>query len=492
MSLIRQLAGQTVIYGFGHILSRILYFIVLTTYLTNRLPDTAEFGVYAELYAYASILIVMISYRIDTAFFRFGSDKGNLEKSFSTAFIPLIFSTLFFVGLGILCSKAIASLIAHESNLHYIKWFAVIIGFDVLTLLPFAKLRLDNKAAQFVGFKLFNIILTILLVLFFLEFIPKYGQVFGDLIPVLSSEVDYVFLSNLIASAALFICVVIATKPKLQKPDFGLWKKMVLYSLPLVIVGIAGSFNQFFSAPLQKFLLGNSYEENLIQVGIYAAPQKIAALLALFTTAFNYAAEPFFFRNKDKKESPEMYGKICLIFTMVGGIGVLFLFFYIDFFKYLIGPSYREGIVIIPILLMAYLLLGIYYNISIWYKLSDKTSYGAVIACVGAVVTFSINFIYLPKIGYIASAWAALATYVTMNVLAYFLGQRHYKIKYPVAKILALIALLAISILLGMGIDTLDLAFGVRLFLKSCLILMFVTTSYLMERKTFKELFVLK
>lgn len=491
MSLIRQLAGQTIIYGLGHILSKVLYFIVLTTYLTNRLPDTREFGIYAELYAYASILIVVLSYRIDTAFFRFGSDKGKMSSAFSSAFSGLLCTTILLVGLVFMFSQNIAQLIGYEDKPHYIQWFALIIGFDVLALLPYAKMRLQNLAKKFILFRLFNVLLTIALVLLFLEILPGSNLLksIQKHLPTISSDVDFVFLSNLLASFLVFVCMIPFVLKTKWRIDFSLWKKMFWYALPLVIVGIAGSFNQFFAAPLQKFLLGASYEENLTQAGIYAAPQKIAALLALFTTAFNYAAEPFFFRNKTHKDSKELYGKICLLFTMVGGIAVLILFFYIDLFQYLIGPNYREGLVIVPILLMAYLLMGIYYNISIWYKLADKTYFGAAIALIGASITFAFSLFFLPRIGYIASAWAAVLTFLTMNLIAYFLGQRHYKIQYPNKKIVFVLLIIVLTMWLGYLTDKKLQSYLIAFAIKSFLLLGYIFTIYKMESTTFRAAF---
>jgi len=321
MSLIRQLAGQTVVYGLGHILSKVLYFIVLTTYLTNRFPNTKDYGIYAEMYAYAAILIVILSYRIDTAFFKFGSIKGQLQKAFTTAFVPLVLSTVIMVLLGISFAAPIAELIGYPDRPHYVKWFVVILGFDVLVLLPYARMRLEKKPLQFVSYRLFNILLTIALVLAFLEF-PAVKVFIQPWLPEIKTEIEFVFLSNLIASAAVFLLMLFSLNLRSWKVDWLLWKRMVLFALPLIVVGIAGSFNQFFAVPLQKFLLGNSFDENLTQAGIYAAPQRIAALLALFTTAFNYAAEPFFFSNADRKDAKTMYGKICLLFAMIGGLVV--------------------------------------------------------------------------------------------------------------------------------------------------------------------------
>ena len=488
MSLIRQLAGQTMVYGLGHIISKILYFVILTTYLTNRLTDTAEYGIYAEMYAYASLLIVFLSYRIDTAFFRFGSKDEKLKTTFNTAFIPLIFTTSIFVIAGIFFSQDLAQLIGHPDRPQYITWFSLILGFDVLVLLPYARLRLENRPMKFIFYRIFNIVLTILLVLFFLEFLPMLDGKTLSFIPNVSHDVEYVFIANLIASALLFLVMIPVLDILNFKVDWQLWKKMFYYSWPLIIVGVAGSFNQFFAVPLQKFLLGNSFDENLAQAGIYAAPQRIAALLALFTTAFNYAAEPFFFKNADRSNANSLYGKICLLFVIVAGLVVLGIYFYLDIFQFLIGKNYRAGLVIIPILLFAYLLLGIYYNISIWYKLADKTLYGALISTSGAVITLALNMWLLPTWGYIASAWAALATYTCMNIMVYLIGQKIYPIDYPVKKILLVILILVGFILVAQQIDLYIHSIWMSFSIKTIMLFMYLFIVYKIDRDSITQL----
>ena len=239
--------------------------------------------------------------------------------------------------------------------------------------------------------------------------------------------------------------------------------------------------NQFFGVPLQKYFLGSDIDLNKDQAGVYGAVQKIPALLAMFTTAYNYAAEPFFFRNADRKDSNHLYGDIALFFTIVAGLVVLGIFFFIDVFQYFIGPSFREGLFIIPFLLISYLLLGLYYNVSIWYKLSDNTIYGAGIATVGAIITLAVNMLFLPTSGIIASAYAALACYGIMVVLAYFLGQVKYPINYPVRSIIIVISLITLLICAGSFLRQPSSPFNFSLGLIALII--YVTIIYLLERK---------
>jgi O-antigen/teichoic acid export membrane protein len=256
-------------------------------------------------------------------------------------------------------------------------------------------------------------------------------------------------MANLIASAALFIFLMMTNRPKRLNIDLQLWKKMALYGLPLVIVGIAGSINQFFAVPLQKYLLGEAIELNRDRAAVYGAVQKIPALLALFTTAYNYAAEPFFFKNAEEKDAKKLYGEILLFFVLAGGIACVALNSLISTFGFLIGPNFREGLYLVPILLLAYLFLGIYYNVSIWYKLSDRTIYGAYISLFGAAITLAGSLLLLPIYGVDASAWVALLCYVLMVLIAFKLGKSKYPIDYPVERVVLHIMIISSFLLIG-------------------------------------------
>ena len=451
MKLLKQLAGETFIYGMGHILPRIFHYLVFSTYLTYRFSDNrSEYAIYLDLYAYASVLVVLFSYRMDTALFRFGSVAGALESTYRNIIIPMIGTSVILVVLGTLYSEDLATILTYPGRAYYIILFSLIIALDVLALIPLAKLRLESKAKTFVFFKLLNVAITVCLVLLFLEIIPSYTDLeLNTVFPFVKSEIDFVFISNLIASFFMLLGLIWLNPVKAGKVDMHHWRKMIAYAWPLIIVGIAGSINQFFGVPLQKYLLGNDLDLNKDQAGVYGAVQKIPALLAMFTTAYNYAAEPFFFRNANRKDARQLYGDIALFFIILSGLVVLGIYVYIDLFQFFIGPSFREGLFIVPFLLIAYLLLGLYYNVSIWYKLSDQTKYGAVIASIGAIITLVLNILLLGKIGYLASAYAALACYLFMVIAAYYIGQIKYPIQYPMLKISIIITLIIGLLFLG-------------------------------------------
>ncbi len=491
MSLLRQFAGQTIIYGIGHILSRVLYFLVLNTYLTYRFDDSLEYGYYGLMYGYATLLIVLLSYRIDTAFFRFGSKEGSLHKTFSSAFFPLIITTICLIGFIIAFSGPISSLLGLPEYPHYFKWFAIILGFDVLSLLPFAKLRLENRAKTFMILRIGNIVLTIILLMFFLEiYLPSHpnGAWLNKIFPELSLDVDYVFISNLIASFSLFVILLFTLRDIKFEIDWSLWKKMVLYASPLIVVGIANSLNQYFSPQLQQYFLEGTTNENISEGGIYMASLRLAALLVMFNTAFNYAAEPFFFRNAANRNDKKIYAKILNLYVICALVMALGLFYYLDIFKYLIGDNFRSGLFVIPILLGAYLMLGIYYNVSIWYKLADKNIYGSVISIIGVFLTLLASSLMLPQIGIVASAWSSLICYSGMVLLAIYFGRKYYPISYDYKKLLSLIGLGVLMVLLAITIDKLEINNYLSLALKSIIYLVFIGYLYKSNQKLLAEL----
>ncbi len=436
MSLIKQFAGQAVVYGLGSILAKVVYYLLAVVVVTHVLgPEVAQFGTYGFFYAYAAVLITLFSFRFDTALFRFGNKKENFSRAFDTALTPVIFSALLLVVLGTCFAQPIANWLRYPDSPHYVRWFAFILGFDVLNLVPFAKLRLTNQAKAFALYKIFNAFFAAFLIVFFLIILPKFQDGFLSFIPVRSAIIDWVFIANLIASSVLFLTMLPVWKGYSFRVDRALLRKMVYYILPLVLVGMANGVIQLFGVPLQERFLGGEHLENLREAGVYEFARKIAGLFVMFTTAFNYAAEPFFFNNSSEEDRTKVYGKICRLFVLVGGLIVIVMYMGIDLYKIMGPSSFWDDLQLLPILLMAYLFLGIYYNVSIWYKLSDNTWYGALLSLIGMLITLVISILFLEQIGPAASAWATLASYFIMVVVGYLLGQAKYPIPYPVRKI---------------------------------------------------------
>jgi O-antigen/teichoic acid export membrane protein len=484
--MLKKLAGETVIYGMSHILPRILNYVVMTVYLTYKFTDTSDFGIYSDLYAYATVILTFMVFRMDTAYFRFGSRSTDLHKVFSTAFIPLLSVTAALVMAMIVFSKSTSVWLQYPDQSYYVIWFAGILAFDSLTALVYARFRLESRPFRFLFFRSANVIFTLGFVMLFLEILPVWAPELLHWISKLTSvskELDFVFLSNLLASFLVFLSMI----PEFLKIKFSfdkeLYKKMIQYSLPLVIVGIAGSINQAVAVPLQKYLLGGEVTENLSRAGIYSAGAKLAILLNLFTTAYNYAAEPFFFNNAAGQNRKDVYGDMALAFTIFTGTIALFTYLYIDIVLMIIGPQYRTGVIVVPLLLVSYLFLGLYYNFSIWYKLADKTHIGGYISLLAVAITVLVSVLTLPTIGIIGSAWASLACYAFMAGAGYVTGQKYYPLSYPIGKISSLIAMVILFMLVSWFIrNGFESSFSIRLLLNTVLGLVFLCIVYVKEK----------
>ena len=435
MSLLKKFAGETVIYGLGSILPRVLTFI-LSIYFT-RVFDTSEYAIYGVMYSFTALLLVFFTYGMETGLFRFGSQSGQLAKVFGTAAISLFSTTIFFVGVLFLFSENIATFLGEAGGGRYVRWFAVITGLDALSALPFARLRLENRPVKFAVVKILNAVIQLGLILFLLvacPFLIKNGVEWVTFIYAENKKLDAVFLANLVASGVVFLILFKDFFSFKWEFDQQLWKKMLHYSLPLIVVGVAGAINrQLPIIFLRKWLPVNAADST----GIYAACMKIAILMSLFITAFNYAAEPFFFKNVNRNDSKHIYAQIAEAFAIVGSIVFLGIMLYMDVVGLLIGKDFRAGLVVVPILLLAYFGLGLFYNFSIWYKLTDNTRIGAWISVGGAIITIVVNYIFIPKIGILAPAWAALFCYAFMAAVSYFIGKKYYPIDYPIGRIMA-------------------------------------------------------
>lgn len=432
MSFLRKITGDTIIYGVSSLGGRIFNYLLITPYLTRKF-QTDVYATHGIMYSFAAILLVIMSYRMETAFFRFGSEKGQKDLAFTTASLSILVSTAFLAPLLILLSRPIAGWLTDPGDSRLVIYFALITVFDVLAAMPFAKLRLDDQPKKFAILKIVNIVLSILLTLFFLEGLPwlqRSGWTWIGAWFRYDRLMDYVFIANIVASATLLFLLLPAYFRVPWRFDRVLWKKMLIYAWPLILVGVAAFINQFLDRIMIKHYLG------LAESGVYNGAIKIAILMNLFAQAYNYASEPFFFNHADHKDSRLIYAKSAQAFTLAGSWVMVGILVYIDLIQYLIGSDYRSGLTIIPITLTAYLLLGIYYSFSIWYKLGDKTYLGAYIALGGSVITILVNMWLLPRIGYMGSAYAALACFVFMTFASYVLGQKYYPIPYALGRMI--------------------------------------------------------
>ena len=427
--------SQTAIYGLSSVVGRLLNYLLVPLYTRYFLP--AEYGVVTELYAYVAFLVIVLTYGLETAFFRFSKKNNDIKVVYSTALISLIVSSVIFVVLMFVCSSSIASWMGYAGHTEYIEWFAIIIALDAVASISFARLREQERAIRFVFVRLVNIFINIGLNLYFIVY-----QEFG---------IEYIFITNLIASIVTLVLLFPEMINSSWRFDKVLWKKMMIYALPLLIAGLAGMTNETIDRILLKHLLPNT-EIAASELGLYGAFYKLSIIMTLFIQTFRFAAEPFFFAQEKEGGSRKIYADVMKYFTIIMAVIFLGVTIFYDIIKGFLGSEYHDerGFLVVSILLLANLFLGIYYNLSIWYKLTEKTKYGAYLSVFGAIITLALNFMLIPIIGFVGSAWATLVCYFSMTVTSYYLGKRHFPIPYQVGRIgLYLLGMLGIYFLLN-------------------------------------------
>ena len=419
MNPLKKLASQTAIYGLSSVVGRLLNYLLVPLYTRYFLP--AEYGVVTELYAYVAFLVVMLTYGMETAFFRF-SKKEETTKVYSTTLISLLISSVVFVGLIFLNSSAISQWLGYANHPEYIQFFALIIGMDAVASISFAKLREQDKAMRFAFIRIVNIMVNIGLNLYFIVY-QEYG-------------IAYIFIANLVASVITLIMLFPQMINSSWVFDKKLWKKMMIYALPLLIAGLAGMTNETIDRILLKHLLPNT-DMAASELGLYGAFYKLSIIMILFIQTFRFAAEPFFFAQEKEGNSRKIYADVMKYFTIIMAIIFLGVTIFYDVIKGFLGSEYHDerGFLVVSILLLANLFLGIYYNLSIWYKLTEKTKYGAYLSIFGAIITLSLNFTLIPVLGFVGCAWATLVCYFSMTVASYYLGKRHFSVPYQVKRI---------------------------------------------------------
>lgn len=431
MNPIKKLASQTALYGVSSIVGRFLNYLLVPLYTRFFLPE--EYGVVSEFYAYSGFLSVLLTFGMETGFFRFAKDE-RFTKVYSSILHFLIASSLFFVALIWFFSTPLAESLQYKGFEHYFIWFAIIIACDSIGALPFAKLRQEENAVRFTVVKLLEIGVNIGLNFLFIYLLQKSKT---QSIPYFNASigVGYVFVANLIASAVKLLLLsdkLIAVKNGF---DAAFIKTALRYSLPMVIIGFAGIINEMLDRMLLKFLLPGTVHENLHQLGIYAACYKVSIVMSLFIQAFRFAAEPFFFSHAKEKNSRQLYADVMQWFMLFCACIFVTVTVYLDYFGWFVGESYREGLFVVPILLLANIFLGAYVNLSIWYKLSDKTALGAIVSIVGSLITITLLYLWIPTFGYAGAAWATLSCYAFMATASYLLGQKFFPVPYNLWKL---------------------------------------------------------
>lgn len=430
MNDVRKLAGQTVIYGIGTIVPRFLNYAILTVFYTYVFSKE-QYGVVTELYAWMVLLLIILTYGMETGFFRFSQKKEDYDKVYSTALMSLFITSVLFVVAVNVFIEPVSEFFKYPDNSDYIKMFAAIVALDAFCAIPFARLRRENRPVVFSVIKIANVLITIIIVVFLLKIAPGiYENSNGWFRKIYDPDygVGYVFLANLAGSSATLLMLLPFVIRIRFRFDMGIWKRMILYSFPLLIAGLSGSINDVIDKILLRRITGE--ELGLATVGEYGAGYKIAVLMGLFIQMFRFAAEPFFFEKAKQKDAKETYVTVMKFFIIAMLIIYLVLNLYLSGIQYIIDSSFRGSMVVVPIVSMAYLLYGIYLNHSIWYKLNDLTRFGIYITLSGAAVTILINVLFIPTYGYMASAWAHVASYGLMIVMSFLFARKYYRIDY--------------------------------------------------------------
>ncbi|MCP4459848.1 MAG: oligosaccharide flippase family protein [Cytophagales bacterium] len=456
MSQLKKLFGDTVIYGASSIFGRAINFLLVPLYTAVFAPE--DYGVVTELYAYVAFLMVFYLYGVETTFFRFATKYDDQTKYYNISVTNALIISILLSSAIISSSDWLGDTLPYTNASKYIVWLALILALDTLVAVPFARLRLESKAKRFALFKISNILVNITLNLFFLLFCPYWvkenpdSSEFIQLIYNPSFGVGYVFVSNLAASAstALFF-LPYWVKFRIQF-DREKWKEMFHYATPLVIIGLAGVTNEMLSRLLLRHWLPEGYYSgfsNIAVLGIFGACYKLSMLMNLSVQSFRYAYEPFFFSRSKDRNSPELFAKVMNAFIIYGCLAFILISLILPEVAPIIlrQSDYLTALHIVPILLFSGLLLGIFYNLSVWYKLTDKTIYGAYITIIGAVLTIVFNWILIPVLGYEGSALTALLAYLVMVVVSYVWGQRNFHVPYQLTK--GLFYLLYSSVLVG-------------------------------------------
>jgi O-antigen/teichoic acid export membrane protein len=489
---IKKLAGQTVWYGASSIAARFLNYL-LTPYLTGALA-IARYGEMSLVYAAIPFLNVIFTYGLETAYFRFSQKQEFKKDIYSTASLSLFISTILLTSVLIFFRSTVAHWLRLDAHPEFITYSAIIIGLDALSTLPYARLRQQGRPRKFAFIRITGILITVGLTYFFISVCPRiiandpagfvakyYRRDFG---------VGYVILANLIASTFTLVLLYKELFSITWRFNAVVWKQMMIYSLPLVIAGFGGMINETFD----RIMLGwwapvHGIEAAKNEVGIYSACYKLSILISLFIQAFRMGAEPFFFKQADGNNPERTYARVMKFFVITITVMFLVVALYLDIWKYFLrNKNYWVGLKVVPILLLANMFLGIYYNLSIWYKLTHKTISGAYITLIGAAVTLIINYFFIPYFSYMACAWATFFCYGSMMVLSYTWGQKQYKVPYATKKLCAYIIIVVLLFFIYKGIAYFITNNIINFIVATFLLLAYVAFVLNIERKEFQRL----
>jgi O-antigen/teichoic acid export membrane protein len=447
LSVYKSLFKQTAIYGLATVLPRMFSFILVPLYTDPEVLNVREYGEVSIIFSWLVFFNVILSYGMETSFFRFFSKEDN-KNVVSTSTISLFWSSIAFLIIALLSRNYLAK--ASNINVEFIVYTIWILVLDALVIIPFSKLRAEKRPMFYAIIKVGNVALNLFLNLFFLLWLPKLAvnspNSFISTIYFENFQIGYIFVANIIASFATFVLLSPSYIKMNWHFDMQLWKKMMQYSLPVMVAGIAFAINETFDRILLDYILPENMAKT--EIGAYSACYKLALFMTLFATAFRLGIEPFFFSHSSNENASKTYAEITKYFVVFGSVILLVVVVFADVLKILIirDPSYWEAMKVVPLIILANFFLGIYNNLSVWYKLTDKTKMGMYISIIGAIITLALNFLLIPIWSYMGSAIATISAYGTMMLISYYLGNKYYPIPYDMKKIMSY---LGISIILS-------------------------------------------
>jgi len=482
LSVLKTVYKQTFIYGLATVVPRMLSFLLVRLHTDKSvLENVSDYGDVALVFSYFVLFNVILAYGMETAFFRFFNKESSKANVLSTSTISILLSSLGFLALGLLFKQQIADLT--HIHVNYITLVVWILFLDALVIIPFAALRAQGKPIKYTVVKLTNVVINLGLNIFLLVFLKALSadNSFWESIYISNFEVSYIFIANLVASGVTVLILLPFYFKLNYKIDTVLWKKMLSYALPVLVAGVAFSINETFDRVLLERLLPEAIAKTA--VGMYSACYKLALFMMLFATAYRLGIEPFFFSQSKTKDATKNYAKILEFFVVCGAFILLVVVVFVDVLKLILIPNeaYWEAMKVVPILLLAYLFLGIYHNLSVWYKITDRTKFGAYISVIGAAITLLINLMFIASYNYMASAVATLSAYVSMTLLSYYFGRKHYPIPYNIKKI-------GFYLLLSIGLSALSFyQFRAQYFVGSALVGLLLLIIWQKEKTTIKQ-----
>jgi len=491
LSSIKQLAGHTFWYGVSSIGARFISYL-LAPILTYSLANMSDYGKVGLIYSAIPLLNVVFTYGFETTYFRFAGRAEFKKDLYSTSSLSLFFSTIFLTAILWYYRAAFGAVIGLSAFPQIIQISIFIIATDALTRIPFAKLRQEGRPRKYAFINIMGILINIFFIWFYIIYCPGHTGAKSNLLVAAvynenTNPVVYVVLSQLYQSIFTFLCLWGEIRQVKFTFNVKLWKEMMIYSLPLLIAGMGGMINETFDRVMLYWWLPGSAEYREQQVGIYNACYKLSILITLFVQAFRLGAEPFFFSQAENGNPQKTYARVMKFFVITLSIVFLLINLFLPIWKWFIKPPYWVGLTVVPVLVLANICLGIYYSLSIWYKLTNKTMAGAVITLIAAGVTILVNWIFIPKFGFLASAWATFAAYFTLMLISFIWGQKAYFVPYQWKKLLAYLAITIIIFFIHKFITSLWENETFALLLSTIFTTAFILFILKIEKKEFQE-----